>query len=117
MAQLSRSCGAAFQGTTATTSVPARQRSAQRIVSKLPAWITLYSHDGGEHVAFVRDISPRGIFFYSDFLPGQGDQIVFVMQYLNWSKGPRLHCKGTVVRLERALQGSAFGIAVSFGAS
>lgn len=117
MAHLSRSYQGHFLSAALTAQGPGRQRSVERIVSKLPAWITLFSHDGGDHVAFVRDISPRGIFFYSDFRPRRGDQIVFVMQYLNWGKGPRLHCKGTVVRLEKALQGSAFGIAVSFDAA
>jgi PilZ domain len=114
MAHLSRSYQGQFPGTPANTQDSSRQRSVERIVSKLPAWITLHSHDASDHVAFVRDISPRGIFFYSDFRPHQGDEIVFVMQYLNWSKAPRLHCKGRVVRLEKAVQGSAFGIAVSF---
>lgn len=117
MARLNRSFQGQFVTTQLAAQCPGRQRSVERIVSKLPAWITLHSHDGGDHVAFVRDISPRGIYFYSDFLPRRGDEIIFVMQYLNWNKGPRLHCKGTVVRLEKALHGSAFGIAVSFEAA
>ncbi|PYX88925.1 MAG: hypothetical protein DMG68_06840 [Acidobacteria bacterium] len=117
MAHLSRSNQGQFRNTADGAEGLGRQRSVERIVSKLPAWITLHSHDGNDHVAFVRDISPRGVFFYSDFRPRQGDEITFVLQYLNWSKAPRLHCKGTVVRLEKAVQGSAFGIAVSFDAA
>lgn len=117
MAYLARSYQGQFLSAALTSQGSSRQRAVERIVSKLPAWITLHSHDGSDHVAFVRDISPRGIFFYSDFRPRQGDEIVFIMQYLNWNKGPRLHCKGRVVRLEKAVQGSAFGIAVSFDAA
>jgi hypothetical protein len=43
-----------------------RQRNAVRAFVHLPAWLTIDRDDTSEHVAFVRDISARGIFFYSD---------------------------------------------------
>jgi|SRR5437868_8150052 len=43
------------------------QRSTSRVFIHLSAWLTVHSSQSEEHVAFVRDISPRGIFFYSDF--------------------------------------------------
>jgi len=67
-----------------------------------------------QHVALVRDISAKGIFFYSDSLPTLGDQLDFVVEYLTGSDRVRLHLKGTVVRVENALPGSATGVAVSF---
>jgi hypothetical protein len=91
-----------------------QQRRASRIFVKLPAWITLDSHPR-EHVAFVRDISTRGIFLYSDFLPRAGYHLNFILQYLNGSNNIRLHLGGKVVRLEQA-QASAVVIAVAFDA-
>lgn len=89
-----------------------QQRRVSRIFVKLPAWVTLDSHPS-EHVAFVRDISTRGIFLYSDFLPRAGYHLNFILQYLNGSNNVRLHLGGKVVRLEQT-QASAVGIAVAF---
>lgn len=91
------------------------QRSAQRTFVRLPAWITLDARPR-EHVAFVRDISPRGIFFYSDFLPTSGDRLDFILEYLRDSNKVRLHLNGRVVRLEQT-HGSNVGIALAFDAS
>jgi hypothetical protein len=93
----------------------AQQRTAARIFVRLPAWITIEAR-GDEHVAFVRDISPRGIFFYSDFCPAEGDPIGFVLEYLSGSNKTRMHLQGRVVRVEHQIQNSAAGIAVAFDA-
>jgi hypothetical protein len=90
----------------------AQKRCVSRIFVRLPAWVTLEAR-ADEHVAFVRDISPRGIFFYSDFTPSPGDRIELVLQYLSGANKARLHLHGTVVRLEQ-VQASAVGIAVAF---
>jgi hypothetical protein len=37
------------------------QRNAFRVFVHLPAWLSLNSSQN-EHLAFVRDISPRGVF-------------------------------------------------------
>jgi hypothetical protein len=92
----------------------AKQRSAARVFVRLPAWIDLQTRLD-EHVAFVRDISPRGIFFYSDFIVPAGDRIDFVLQYLSGSNKVRLHLNGKVVRLEQ-MEKSTTGIAVAFDA-
>lgn len=42
----------------------AMPRSAARVFVRLPAWVAVESNDAAERLAFVRDISPRGIFFY-----------------------------------------------------
>jgi hypothetical protein len=89
-----------------------QQRNAARIFVRLPAWVTLETRPD-EHVAFVRDISPRGIFFYSDFIPSEGDEIGFVLKYLMGNNKTRLHLHGKVVRLEQQAENTV-GIAVSF---
>jgi hypothetical protein len=90
------------------------QRGALRAFVRLPAWLTLGRAHGTEHVAFVRDISTRGIFFYSDFDATAGKQVTFVLEYLNGPSRVRLHLKGRVVRVEQANPSSATGIAVAF---
>jgi hypothetical protein len=89
-------------------------RGAARVFVRLPAWVTVESQDMTEHVAFVRDISPRGIFFYSDWAPSRGQEISFVLQYLSGTNKVRLHLTGMVVRVERSAADSATGIAVAF---
>ena len=95
------------------------KRCTALVQTRRTAWITFKfkSSRTHEHVALVRDISDKGIFFYSDFLPTLGDQLDFVVEYLNGSDRVRLHLKGTVARVERASPGSATGVAVSFRGS
>jgi PilZ domain-containing protein len=90
------------------------KRKAARAFVRLPAWITLGSSHSKEHVAFVRDISPRGIFFYSDFSLIDGQYVEFVVEYLKGQNRVRLHLNGHVVRVEQAKPTSATGIAVAF---
>jgi hypothetical protein len=89
-------------------------RGAARVFVRLPAWVTVESHDTTEHVAFVRDISSRGIFFYSDWAPCRGQEVSFVLQYLSGNSKVRLHLTGMVVRVERGSGNSAVGTAVAF---
>lgn len=102
------------QAATAVMVKARQQRNAVRMFVRLPAWVTLETRTH-EHIAFVRDISPRGVFFYSDFMPTQGDEIRFVLEYLSGKNKTRLHLHGKVVRLERQTDKTA-GIAVAFDA-
>ena len=91
-----------------------KPRSIPRIPVGHSAWVTLQTHDGSEHVAFVKDVSPRGIFLYSDFTPTVGDPLNFSLEYLSGSNKVRLHLSGTVVRVEQSVPGANIGVAVSF---
>ena len=99
------------------TTFPAVQRNVPRAFVRMPAWITVGSEYNAEHVAFVRDISTRGIFFYSDFRPTPGQQISLVLEYLKGTNRVRLHLSGKVVRLEQSAADSAVGIAIRFDAA
>lgn len=103
------------QLTAALMSTGQLQRSVQRIFVRLPAWITLDARPQ-EHVAFVRDISTSGIFFYSDFQATPGDNLDFVLEYLRDSNKVRFHLSGKVIRLEQ-IHGSNVGIALAFHAT
>ena len=92
----------------------AKRRSTPRVPTRRTAWITFKSSLEHEHVALVKDISEKGVFFYSDFQPDVGDQLEFVVEFLSGSDRVRLHLKGNVVRVEQAALGSARGVAVSF---
>lgn len=89
-------------------------RTAARVFVRLPASIAIDSSPHHEHVAFVRDISPRGIFFYSDFSAIAGEPITFLLRYSQAGKRVKLHLSGTVLRVEQATPSSAIGIAVAF---
>jgi len=92
----------------------ATRRSTPRVPTRRTAWMTFKSLLEHEHLALVKDISAKGVFFYSDFHPDVGDQLEFVVEFLSGSDRVRLHLKGKVVRVEQAAPGSARGVAVSF---
>jgi len=91
-----------------------QRRRTPRISTRRAAWLTVQSPREHEHVSLVKDISTRGVFFYSDFVPGVGDHLDFVIEYLRGDDRVRLHFNGSVVRVEQSLPDSAPGIAVSF---
>ena len=88
-------------------------RNTQRAFVRLPAKITVTS-EPGEHVAFVRDISPKGMFFYSDFTVPAGEPLTLTMEYSNGSKQVRVQLSGKVVRVEQGASAEAVGIAFVF---
>ena len=92
----------------------ATRRSTPRVPTRRTAWMTFKSLLEHEHLALVKDISAKGVFFYSDFLAAVGDRLDFVVEYLTGSDRVRLHLKGSVVRVERAAPGAAPGVAVWF---
>jgi hypothetical protein len=101
-------------GEAAMLGTMAKKRFTPRLPIRRTAWLTFQTLPEHEHVALVKDISERGIYFYSDFEPGVGDQLEFVVEYLSGSEKVRLHLKGQVVRVENAAPGSACGVAISF---
>ena len=104
----------ALPGEAVMLGIQPQRRSVPRIPSRRAAWLTVQSPHPHEHVSLVKDISARGVYFYSDFVPVVGDQLDFIIEYLKGSDRVRLHLKGTVVRVEQSVPGSAPGIAVSF---
>jgi PilZ domain len=92
----------------------AKKRSTPRMPVRRTAWITFNSSLKHEHIAMVKDISVKGVYFYSDFRPAVGDTLDFVVEFLTGSDKVRLHLKGTVLRVEQSAPGSASGTAVSF---
>jgi Tfp pilus assembly protein PilZ len=62
----------------------------------------------------MRDVSAKGVFFYSDFSPSLGDELDFVLEFLGVPDKVRFHFKGRVIRIEHPAPGSAPGVAVAF---
>ncbi len=106
--------GSVLPGEAVMLGALAKRRSIPRIPMRRTAWITFNSSLEHAHVALVKDISEKGVYFYSDFRPAIGDQLDFVVEFLTGSDKVRLHLKGTVLRVEQAVAGSAPGTAVSF---
>ena len=61
----------------------------------------------------VRDMTGRGIFFYSEFRPAVGDEIEFVLKFPKWTNTGVFACKGKVVRVEQPVPDACPGVAVS----
>jgi PilZ domain len=92
-------------------------RRARRSFVRMPACIRVDSEDE-EQVAFVKDISPDGIFFYSNLDVIEGRQLTFVLKYVNDQlHSVRLPLSGIIKRVERGTPGSAIGVAVAFDRS
>lgn len=89
------------------------RRKERREFVKLPVRLNLAGEEH-EHVGFVRDMSPHGMFFYSDLKPTLGSQIEFVMRLpKNGAQAEEIYCKATVVRVESHEPGAATGVAIS----
>jgi len=84
------------------------QRSEARTEFHLPGSVTT-RHSGKTHVAFTRDVSTKGIFFYSDFLPSIGEDLTLTFVT---PRGGCLTFQGNVVRVEQQSPGAAVGIAL-----
>ena len=67
-----------------------------------------HSHEV-QHIAFTRDVSTAGVFFYSDFEPQLSEELSVTLV------APHCGClllQGRVVRVERPNPGAAVGIAL-----
>jgi hypothetical protein len=110
----SRAKRSALPGEALMLGIQPQRRSALRLPTCRSAWFTVQSTARKEHVAYIRDISTKGIFFYSDFLPAVGEELDFLVEYLNGATLARLHFRGAVVRVEQPRPGCAPGIAIAF---
>jgi PilZ domain len=75
--------------------------------------VAIYA-DGVQHVGFVRNLSGKGIFVYSDFQPACGSTLRFTLRIAkNTVKHVPGDFRGRVVRVETTGLGAAIGIAVA----
>ena len=89
-------------------------RSCRRSFVRLPATITSLLNITQAQTAFVRDISPFGMFFYSNLKLQEGTQVNLVLEYPNRGCATRLHLSGVVKRVEEDRPGAAIGVAIEF---
>ena len=85
------------------------QRAEGRTSFHLPGNVKLTRNATQPHVAFARDVSSKGLFFYSDFGPEIGEDLtlMFVTPH-----GGCLMFQGNVIRVEQQSPGAAVGIAL-----
>ena len=86
-----------------------KQRASIRTLVVLPATVHFREKD---HVGLLRDISPEGLFIYSDFTPCVGDSLSVDIGDARNPSGKRISCSGVVVRVESKATGAAIGIAL-----
>jgi len=91
------------------------RRSGNRVEVRLP--VTVKPRDGSaEQIAYTRDLSAQGIFFYSDSKISEGSQLEMVLILpAEVTAGERkwVCCQASVVRVE-AGAGQGFGVAAVF---
>jgi len=91
-----------------------QRRSTPRVLARRTVRLTFESPCEQERLALTRDISAKGVFFYSDFSPSLGDELDFLLEFVSVSDNVRFHFKGHVIRVEHPAPGCAPGVAVSF---
>jgi hypothetical protein len=91
-----------------------QRRSTPRVAARRTVRLSFESPCEEDRVALMRDISTKGVFFYSDFSPSVGDELDFVLEFVSVSDNARFHFKGHVIRVEHPSPGCAPGVAVSF---
>src|SRR5581483_4817341 len=88
------------------------QRTWPRVKLLVSAKVNCAANAISDHVAFLRDASSDGIFFYSDFLPQTGAEVEIAFDIPLLEKSVKVVCRGKVVRVEQVANGAAPGIAV-----
>jgi c-di-GMP-binding flagellar brake protein YcgR len=91
-----------------------QRRSCMRIRLAAPAEVTCPVHDPQHHRALIRDISTSGAFLYSNFTPEMNSDVTLDFLFPIVEKRMRIACSGTVVRVEKSMNGGATGIAIKF---
>ncbi len=77
------------------------QRTTRRFALRLP--LTVKFPEGDQKEAQTRDVSARGISFYTDSSIAEGSAIEFTLTLppeITLTESIRVHCKGKVVRVE-----------------
>lgn len=86
------------------------RREQSRTLLILPVSIAI-GHS--QHLAIIRDISPTGMFLYSDFRPPLGAEIELQVTPPAPNYPHRLTYRATVIRLTSGVAGAAVGIGLS----
>ena len=68
----------------------------------------------GEHHGIVRDLSPEGIFLYSNFRPEVGSDIAVSFTTRVGKEMVKIYSMAKVVRVQQVVSGAAPGIALRF---
>lgn len=91
-----------------------QRRSCMRIRLAAPAEVTCPGQEPQHHRALIRDISTSGAFLYSNFTPELHAGVTLEFLFPVVEKRMRVACSGTVVRVEKSMNGGATGIAIKF---
>ena len=91
-----------------------QRRSCMRIRLAVPAEVTCPDSDPQHHSALVRDISTSGAFFYSNLTPPSNSEATIDFLFPIVEKRMKVTCSGTIVRVEKSMNGGATGIAIKF---
>jgi hypothetical protein len=93
-----------------------KERKARRVPAVEP--VSGSFKNGGVHEVsgVTRDVSPAGTFFYCEIAPELGSKIelVFTLPAELVKDSAQVLCRGRVVRVETAGEGSRIGVAVQF---
>jgi len=89
-----------------------KNRSSRRQMLHSAAQISVPGD--GEHNGIVRDLSPEGIFLYSNFRPEVGSDIAVSFTTRVGKEMVKIYAMARVVRVQQVVSGAAPGIAARF---
>jgi hypothetical protein len=78
-------------------------RATRRFALRLPVTVAYAENGGQEKAAQTRDVSARGICFYTDSVMAAGSSIEFTLTLppeITLTESIRVRCKGKVVRVD-----------------
>jgi PilZ domain len=95
---------------------PQEKRAIRRFALQLPITVTAQSGELVESTAESRDVSSHGICFYCDAAMEPESAIEFTLTLpseITMTDPLRVHCSGTVVRVERQKGAGKFAVAAA----
>ena len=87
------------------------ERSRPRVRLHVSTEVNCIGMEARSHVGLLRDVSPDGVFFYSDFKPPIGTEVEVTFTIPVNSNRLKFVCRGKVLRVEQTASGAAPGIA------
>ena len=91
------------------------KRTTRRFSFDLPISVKFLANGSRDMAGHTRDVSSRGVFMYLEGEIGVGASIEFIMTLppeITLSESMRVHCVGTVLRVDKSAQEQGVAVAI-----
>ena len=105
MPVLARNSDPHFDGLPFFQNAHVERRISDRRLLCLPAWVIFYRASCEKRIIKIRNMTRRGMFFYSDLPLCTGETIEFVLRLPRWTRTAPVACRGVITRVETSKDG------------